>query len=83
MLKSRAKSKLLQLQHVIETKPPGSERGDDIPEDAVISVFPNGPSHHRNNFHEKTSAKDIIRVFKHSEEVKIKVPLDACVVPAI
>jgi hypothetical protein len=45
--------------------------------------FPNGPSHHCNNFHEKTPAKDILRVLKHVEEVKIEVPLDAHVVPAI
>jgi hypothetical protein len=45
-LKSRAKSKRLQLQRVVETNPPGSERGDNISEDAVIALFPNGPSHH-------------------------------------
>jgi hypothetical protein len=31
----------------------------------------------------KTFAKDILRVLKHVEEVKIEVPLDARVVPAI
>jgi hypothetical protein len=46
-------------------------------------LFPNNPTHHRNNFHKKMFAKDILRVLKHVEEVKIEIPLDARVVPAI
>jgi hypothetical protein len=82
-LKSRAKSKPLQLQRVIETDPLWSEGGDDISEDATIALFSKIPGHHRNNFHEKTSAKNIPRVLKHVEEVKVKVPLDACILPTI
>jgi hypothetical protein len=73
----------MQLQRVFEIKPPKSERGDDIPEDVVISLFPNGPIHYHNNFYEKNACQSILLVFKHAEEVKIEVPLDALVVPAI
>jgi hypothetical protein len=38
-LKSRAKSKHLKLQHVVETDPSRRERGGDVPENGIISFF--------------------------------------------
>jgi hypothetical protein len=55
--KSRAKSKHLQLQCVVEIGTPGSEGGDDISEDAIIVLFPKRPGHHCNNFYEKRLSK--------------------------
>lgn len=67
-LKGRAKSKHLQLQRVVETNPARMEGRDDVSKDAVISLFPDGPSHHSHNFHEELPAKSFLRIFEQSEE---------------